>query len=295
MLKNFKVKENLVKIIRRIWPIIEKVLTIVIGSFILAVAYNMLVVPYGLLSGGLSGIALIGNYLLNIPLPIGILILNIPVLILGLRELNITFMLYSLLGTLTLAAALPLTKPYIPVPDLDLFLAAIFSGVISGFGSGIILRSGTSGGGADIIAIIAKKNWNIPVGACSFYFNIVVILISLYFFELKIALYTIVSMWVMGWVIDKVLKGLSSYKSVTIISNENNKIAELIIGKLHRGVTFLDGHGGYTKESKMVINCVINNYEIPKLKNIVLELDPDAFMFISDTAEVSGRGFSVPM
>lgn len=288
MLKKHKVKEKLVNIIRRIWPIIEKVLTIIIGSFLLAVAYNMLVVPYGLLSGGLTGIALLGNYLLNIPLPIGIIILNIPVFILGLRELNITFMLYSLLGTLTLAAALPFSEPIIPVPELDLFLAAIFSGVIGGIGSGIILRSGTSGGGADIIAIIAKKKWNTPVGACSFYFNLVVILMSLYFFELKIALYTIVSMWVMGWVIDKVLKGLSSYKSVTIISDKNDKIAELIMGELNRGVTFLDGHGGYTKESKMVINCVINNYEIPKLKNIVLHLDPDAFMFISDTAEVSG-------
>jgi uncharacterized membrane-anchored protein YitT (DUF2179 family) len=294
MLKKYKVKENVVKITRKIWPIIEKVLIIMIGSFLLAVAYNTLVVPYGLLSGGLSGIALIGDYLLNIPLPIGILILNIPVFILGLRELNISFMLYSLLGTLALAAALPLTKPYLPVPELDIFLAAIFSGVIGGFGGGIILRSGTSGGGADIIAIIAKKKWNISVGACSFYFNVIVILMSLYFFELKIALYTVISMWVSGWVIDKVLKGLSNYKSVTIISDENEKIAELIMKQLHRGVTLLDGHGGYTKESKMVISCVVNNYEIPRLKEIVLDLDPYAFMFISDTAEVSGRGFPVP-
>lgn len=291
MLKHYTVKKNLIKIRRKLLPFLEKVLTIAIGSFLLAASYNMLVVPYGLLSGGLSGIALIGNYLLNIPLPIGILILNIPVFILGLRELDIPFMLYSLLGTLALAAALPLTEPYLPVPELDIFLAAIFSGVVGGFGSGIILRSGTSGGGADIIAIIAKKKRNISVGACSFYFNLVVILMSLYFFELKIALYTIISMWVSGWVVDQVLKGLSSYKSVTIISDENEEIAELIMVQLHRGVTLLDGHGGYTKESKMVISCVVNNYEIPRLKAIILDLDPHAFMFISDTAEVSGRGF----
>lgn len=295
MLKRIKIKIDPVKILINIWLFIKTILPIIIGSVLVAVAYNVLVVPYGLLSGGLTGIALIGNYLLNIPLPIGILILNIPVFILGLRELNLKFILYSLIGTLTLTAALPLTEPYIPVPQIDLFLAAVFSGVVSGIGGGIILRSGASAGGADIIAIIAKKKWNISIGACFFYFNVVVIMMSLFFFDLKIALYTIVSMWVLGKVTDQVIQGLSSYKSVMIISHENNEIAAHIMKKLHRGVTFLEGQGGYTGESKMVINCVVNNFEIPKLKDIVLELDPDAFMFISETTEVSGKGFTLPM
>ncbi|MDD2360706.1 MAG: YitT family protein, partial [Syntrophaceticus schinkii] len=188
MLKNFKLKVDIRKILNSIWQFVKTILPITIGSVIVAVAYNVLVVPYGLLSGGLTGIALIGNYLLNIPLPIGILILNIPVFILGLRELNLKFILYSLIGTLTMAAALPLTEPYIPVPELDLFLAAVFSGVVSGIGGGIILRAGASAGGADIIAMIVKKKWNISIGACFFYFNVVVILMSLVLFELKIAL-----------------------------------------------------------------------------------------------------------
>ncbi len=290
-----KLKINPIRIFKSIWQFIKKIFPIIIGSVLLAISYNVLVVPYGLLSGGLSGIALIGKYLFNIPLPIGILILNIPVFILGLRELNLSFILYSLIGTLILTAALPLTEPYLPVPELDLFLAAVFSGVISGIGGGIILRSGASLGGADIIAMIVKKKWNISIGACFFYFNVFVILLSLYFFELKIALYTIVSMWVLGAVTDKVIKGLSNYKTVTVISDKNNEIATEIMEKLHRGVTLLEGKGGYTGASKMVINCVVNNYEIPKLKEIVLDLDPNAFMFISDTAEVSGKGFTMPM
>lgn len=294
MLKNFKLKVDIRKILNSIWQFVKTILPITIGSVIVAVAYNVLVVPYGLLSGGLTGIALIGNYLLNIPLPIGILILNIPVFILGLRELNLKFILYSLIGTLTMAAALPLTEPYISVPELDLFLAAVFSGVVSGIGGGIILRAGASAGGADIIAMIVKKKWNISIGACFFYFNVVVILMSLVLFELKIALYTIVSMWVLGAVTDKVLQGLSSYKSVTIISDENNKIAEQIMERLGRGITFLEGQGGYTGESKMVISCVVNNFEIPKVKEIVFQLDPSAFMFVSETAEVSGKGFTMP-
>jgi uncharacterized membrane-anchored protein YitT (DUF2179 family) len=290
-----KLKINPTIILKSIWQFIKKIFPIIIGSVLMAVAYNVLVVPYGLLSGGLSGIALIGKYLLNIPLPIGILILNIPVFIIGLRELNLSFILYSLIGTLILTAALPLTEPYLPVPELDLFLAAVFSGVISGIGGGIILRSGASLGGADIIAMIVKKRWNISIGACFFYFNVFVILLSLYFFDLKIALYTIVSMWVLGAVTDKVIKGLSSYKTVTVISDKNNEIAAEIMEKLNRGVTLLEGKGGYTGAHKMVINCVVNNYEIPKLKDIVLDLDPNAFMFISDTAEVSGKGFTMPM
>jgi hypothetical protein len=248
MLKKHKVKEKLVNIIRRIWPIIEKVLTIIIGSFLLAVAYNMLVVPYGLLSGGLTGIALLGNYLLNIPLPIGIIILNIPVFILGLRELNITFMLYSLLGTLTLAAALPFSEPIIPVPELDLFLAAIFSGVIGGIGSGIILRSGTSGGGADIIAIIAKKKWNTPVGACSFYFNLVVILMSLYFFELKIALYTIEQRY-------RDLDGQVIYNAAVeeILVKENRAVGvRLADGREYRADIIVSAADGYSTIFKLL-------------------------------------------
>lgn len=290
-----KLKISLIRIFKSIWQFIKKVFPIIIGSVLIAVSYNVLVVPYGLLSGGLSGIALIGNYLLNIPLPIGILILNIPVFIIGLRELNLSFMLYSMIGTLILTAALPLTEPYLTVPELDLFLAAVFSGVVSGIGGGIILKSGASSGGADIIAMIVKKKWNISIGACFFYFNVFVILLSLYFFELKIALYTIVSMWVLGAVTDKVIKGLSDYKTVTVISDKNSEIAAEIMEKLHRGVTLLEGKGGYTGASKMVINCVVNNYEIPKLKEIVLDLDPSAFMFISDTAEVSGKGFTIPI
>jgi len=290
-----KLKINPIRIFQSIWQFIKKIFPIIIGSVLIAVSYNVLVVPYGLLSGGLSGIALIGNYLLNIPLPIGILILNIPVFIIGLKELNLNFMLYSMIGTLILTAALPLTEPYLPVPELDLFLAAVFSGVVSGIGGGIILRSGASSGGADIIAMIVKKKWNISIGACFFYFNVFVILLSLFLFDLKIALYTIVSMWVLGAVTDKVIKGLSDYKTVTVISDQNNEIAAEIMEKLHRGVTLLEGKGGYTGTSKMVINCVVNNYEIPKLKEIVLTLDPNAFMFISDTAEVSGKGFTIPI
>jgi len=274
---------------------IKKMFPIIAGSVLMAVTYNILIIPNGLLSGGISGIALMGEYLLGIPLYIGILILNIPVFILSIKELNWKFTLYSLIGALSMIIALPLTKPYVPVPNLDLFLAAIFSGVVNGIGGGIILRCGASTGGTDILAIISRKKWNISIGASSFYFNLIVILLSLVLFDLKIALYTIVSMWVCGKVTDKVIAGLSNYKSVVIISEKNYEIATRIMQNLGRGITFLEGIGGYSGQSKLVINCVVNHFEIPRLKDIILELDPNAFMFISETVEVSGKGFTLPM
>lgn len=272
-----------------------KILTILTGAIIVAITYNALVIPNGLLSGGVSGLALIAHYLWHVPVYLGILLLNIPLFLLGLKVLDWRFLFYSLVGTGAIIAALPLTRPLIPAPQLDLFLAAVFSGVLGGLGGGIILKTGASGGGTDIISIIAKKKWNISVGAFSFYCNVIIILISLFLFDLKIALYTIVSMWVGGKVTDSVIEGLSRNKSVTIISEASGTIAARIMAELGRGITFLEGQGGFSGDSKRVINCVVNHYEIPRLKEIVLEADPKAFMFITETVEVSGKGFTLPL
>jgi uncharacterized membrane-anchored protein YitT (DUF2179 family) len=290
-------KVNFDVIKRRAWPLIIKLLTILAGAVIMAYSYNALVIPNGLLSGGVAGIALIGNYLLHIPFYIGVLVLNIPVFLFGLKELDWKFILYSLLGTVAMAIALPLTKPFTPVPNLghDLFLAGVFSGVIGGIGGGIILKAGASTGGTDITSIIAKKRWNISVGAFSFYCNLVIILASLFFFDPKIALYTIVSMWVNGKTTDRVIDGLDNNKSVTIISEQSAAIAVRILNEVSRGVTFLEGQGAYSGDPKKVITCVVNHYEIPKVKEIVLDADPRAFMFVTDTVEVSGQGFTMPL
>lgn len=277
---------------RRVLSIILRLLAISIGAVIIAISYNALVIPNGLLSGGVAGIALIGNYLLGIPFYLGVLMLNIPIFLFGLKELNWRFIVYSLIGTAAMVVALPLTKPYTPVPHLDLFLAAVFSGAIGGIGKGIILKYGASTGGTDILSILAKKRWNISVGAFSFYCNLLVILVSLFLFDIKIALYTIVSMWVGGKAIDTVIDGLNRNKSVMIISEQSVEIAGRIMNEVSRGVTFLEGQGAYSGDPKKVINCVVNHYEIPKVKEIVLDVDPQAFMFVRETVEVSGQGFT---
>jgi len=286
-------KTNLPRIIKNVFNVLKKLAGIVIGASLIAVAFNAFVIPYGLLSGGVSGLALMGGYLYEFPVYLGIFMLNIPIFLWGLKELDWRLVLYSAVGTAVVIALLPLSAPYIPKPDLDLFLASVFSGIVGGFGSGVIFKLGASTGGTDIAAIIMKKKKNISVGATNFYCNIAVLALSLFFFDLKIALYTFISMWVGSRVTDSVIEGLNRNKTVTIISDRSQEIAERIMKEIDRGATFIDGQGAYTRESKRLINCVVGHYEIAKLKEIVLEVDRDAFIFITETVEVMGKGFTI--
>lgn len=269
-----------------------KIVGISIGAIITAVSINALAAPYGLLSGGASGLALLGNYIFNLPIYLGILLINIPIFIWGLKILNRSFMVYSLIGTISLIIALPLTKPYLPVPQLDLFLVSLFSGLVNGIGGGIIFKYGGSSGGTSIISMIAKKKRNISIGASSFYSNLIILILSLFFFDLKITLYTGISMWVSGRMTDYVIEGMNRNKSVIIISDKSTAIGKQIIEELHRGVTYLEGYGAFSGNHKTIINCVVNNYEIAKLKELVLNIDQQAFMFFTDVTEVSGKGFT---
>lgn len=283
---------NKTKIIYRLKNAGKKLFGISVGSILNAAAFNALYIPFGLVSGGVGGLALIGRYVLDIPLYLGILVLNIPIFIWGLKELNREFIVYSLIGTAVLIAALPASKPYIPVPELDIFLASIFSGIVGGLGLGLFLKFGASSGGTDIISMIMKKKKNISVGVFTFGFNVLVMALSAFFIDLKIILYSVISMWVSGKMIDVTIGGLNRHKSVLIISDKNTVIANRIINELHRGVTYLEGQGAFSKSSKLVINTVVNHFEIARIKAIVTETDSAAFMYVTETVEVAGEGFS---
>ena len=272
--------------------VFKKLAAVSLGAVLLAVSYNALIIPYGLLSGGITGISLIINYLVGFPIHWGIFLLNIPVYIIGFKELDRSFMFYSMAGILVLVFAIPLTQPFITKPEIDIFLASIFSGIVSGAGVGIALKFGLSFGGTDIIAMIMKKRLNISVGGFTFSINLVILAVSLLFFPLKIALYTVISMWVTGKVINMVLDGFNRYKSVTIITDKSAEIADSILHEVNRGVTFLEGQGAFSGDRKKVVNCVVSHYEIARIKRTVAEIDPYAFMFITETIEVAGKGFT---
>jgi uncharacterized membrane-anchored protein YitT (DUF2179 family) len=274
------------------WEVAINLLQIIAGSLLVAVSLNILLIPHGLLSGGVAGLALAFLYLFKIPVYSSILLLNIPIFWWGAREINRQFLLYSLAGTLALTIFQATTYNLIEPLPVDLFLASIFGGGLSGVGLGLVFRGHGSTGGTDIIAVILKKKKNMSIGEVGFYANLLVITISLAFFPLDIVLYTVISMFVAGKMIDVTITGFNLNKSVMIISNMSEEIGGRIINEMHRGVTYFSGWGAFTRENKTIINCVANRFELAKLKHIISEIDPDAFVYISDATEVLGKGFT---
>lgn len=267
-------------------------LTVAAGALLMAISLNTLLIPYGLLSGGVTGLALILFYLLKVPVFLSILLLNVPIFWWGAREINREFLLYSLTGTLALTALLPATHGLVLIPQLDLILVALFGGALSGTGLGLVFRGHGSTGGTDIIAVILRKKKNLGIGEVGFYSNLLIIAISLMFFPLNTGLYTIISMFVAGKMTDVVITGLNTSKSVIVVSSKSFQIGNRIMNEMHRGVTYFAGIGAFTREEKTVVNCVANRFEVARLKSIVTETDPNAFVYISDASEVLGKGFT---
>lgn len=267
-------------------------LTVSAGALLMAVSLNTLLIPYGLLSGGVTGLALILFYLLKVPVFLSILLLNVPIFWWGVREINRKFLFYSLTGTLALTALLPATHGLVLIPQIDLILVAIFGGALSGTGLGLVFRGHGSTGGTDIIAIILRKKKSLGIGEVGFYSNLLIIAISLMFFPLNTGLYTIISMFVAGKMTDVVITGLNTSKSVIVVSSKSFQIGNRIMNEMHRGVTYFAGIGAFTREEKAVVNCVANRFEVARLKSIVTETDPNAFVYISDASEVLGKGFT---
>lgn len=267
---------------------------IIAGSFIHAVAINELLIPHHLLSGGVGGVAIIIQYATGISAGALILIMNIPIFIIGLKETDRDFIVYSFIGMVSLSLFLILLKnvqlfSFIRVDDI--MLAGIFGGAISGIGSGIIFKHRGSLGGTDIIAVIVKKRRSINIGTVIFMINIAIICVASALYGIKPAMYTLLSMYISSTVLDRVQEGFDRKKSVFIVSDNEDKVADAILKKLHRGVTFLYGEGAYTKNEKRIIYCIVTTKQLAELKHIVNDTDPKAFLTVSDAAEVRGKGF----
>ena len=259
------------------------------GSIICAMAVNGILIPNEFLSGGFVGMALIGHYLFpSIPVAWLYLVLNIPVFFLGWRYIGRRFLLYSITGMTIFSAAVAWIHVSIPIHDR--ILASIFAGIISGSGGGIILRSLGSAGGMDILSIILLKRLSIRLGTSVLVLNGLILGFAAYFFSLEGALYTLIFLFVSTQVLNVMVYGLSQRKAVYIISAQWESIYREIIENVHRGVTIIGGRGGFTGQSIQLLFTVISQQELPRLKKLVQHLDNDAFVVVTDTLEVMGRG-----
>lgn len=272
--------------------IIIKILFIIIGNLLCSIAFNVFFIPNRLLSGGVGGLGIIIQYLTGIPTGISVFFLNIPIFLLGSKLIDREFTIYAFISMLIYSSILTITRKlgsYFVVDDI--ILAAVFGGIFNGIGMGLMFRNRTSQGGFDIIAAILKKKYNINIGSGLMAANTIIVSLSSFLFGYKSAMYTLIAMYIGYAVVDKVQLGLNVKKNVIIVSEKADLVAEAILNQLNRGVTFLEGMGGYTHEDKKVIYCIVTSRETAKLKEIVEEIDPMAFFTINDVVEVRGKGF----
>ena len=259
-----------------------------LGSVICAVSINGILIPHQFFSAGFTGIALVIHYLIpSLPVAILYLILNIPLYAVGWMYVGRRFFLYSIPGMLIFSAAL--VWVHLPLPVYDKILSSLLAGIITGVGSGIILRSLGSAGGLDILSVILLKRFSVRLGTTILTSNSLILLIGAMFFSLESALYTLIYLYVNAYIVNFVVTGLSQRKAVFIISPHWKKISGEIMERLHRGVTIINGRGGYTGRDMQILYTVITFREISRLKKIVRNIDPNVFVVVSDTLEVMGQ------
>ncbi len=274
-----------------IYSIGWNLILITVGGVILSVGIKSVVIPNGFISGGFSGLSLLIFYIFKGLSPgTWYFVLNIPLFIAGWLVLSRRFFFYSLFGMVVLTLAIDLIPFVIPIKDR--FLAALAGGTLIGAGAGIYLHSFGSVGGSDIIAIILNQKFNIRIGKFFFYFNLVLFSLSFGFLNLDLILYSLVLTFIVSQVMDYFLSMFNQRKLVLIISEKSDAIAQRIIKKLQRGVTFLYGRGGYTGKRKKVMLTVVNNYQLKRLEETVFGIDSNAFFITENTFNVIGKGFS---
>ncbi len=267
---------------------------ICVGSALFSLGFDLFLGPNDFNAGGLSGVAQIVVNLLGFG-SVGIVsaIINLPLFIVSGLRIGKRFFLGSLVGMLSLSGALELFE-LLPVPPAEPLLAAIYGGVICGVGLGIVFVSGASTGGSDIIVRLLQMKWHhVPIGTINMAFDTTVaVLTGLVSMDMSRTLYTGIVVFLMGKVIDLVVYSFDYSKVVIIISNEYETIAQDIMQKLDRGVTYLDGEGGYSHSEKKVILSALKKHQVADLKRMVSERDPEAFVIVQEAHQVLGDGFS---
>lgn len=259
-----------------------------IGSAVIVLGMNGILIPHRFLNGGVSGIALIVHYWIP---SVGVgplyLLFNIPFFALAWFQVSHKFMAYTGFGVLVFSLLAEVIK-IPPFPVKDPILAAILAGIICGIGAGLIFRSAGSSGGVDILAVYLNKRFDFRLGWTFSMTNALILLMAAFFFNLEMALYTAIFVFTQGRLIDAIITGFNKRKTIMVISDQSREIADAIMNKLNRGVTFLDGSGAYTETPKKVIFSVVAMTELPRIKDLIFGLDPHAFVVINDTLDVLG-------
>ncbi|MCQ2738638.1 MAG: YitT family protein [bacterium] len=270
---------------------IKRAIFLIIGAFIVAVALQLFLLPNKIIDGGVIGISMMASYLTKWNLGLLIFGINIPFIILAYRTLGKKFVINTFFAIGMLSIATNVVSQFHHI-TADLLLATVFGGILLGFGVGLILRNNASLDGTEMVSIkLAKKLKVASVGELLMGINLFIYTGAGFLFGWDRALYSILTYYVASKVIDTVLEGLDKAKSVHIVSDSAREIGDAIIKELDISVTYIKATGGYSRLEKVITYCVVNKFDIPKLKEVVHEVDPNAFIVTEDVHEVEGVRF----
>lgn len=271
----------------------RKLLSVIVCTLIVSFSIVYIIKPNLLISGGLTGLSILTSNVTGISLPLLIFILNIPTSVLSFFFLDRDFTFFSTLSILLLSIFSSFYQKILPGFYLtkEPILACIFGGLLNGLGMGIAFRNGTSTGGLDIVAAILKKKFNITIGSVLMGINFIIVSSLGYFFSIDKVLFTLILMFINYNVVDKIQLGVGKQKQVLAISEKNEEIAREIYKEVHRGATYIKGITSYKKKDVYILYVVCSSKQLVKIRQIIKEIDPDAFVAVSDTSEILGNGF----
>lgn len=280
------------------WNAVKSWSLIVLGTAVYAFGLQYFIIPNTLMEGGATGISVLLNYAAGLPVYLTSLLINLPLFLLGWRQLGRSAMVYTLAGTVLLSLFLWIAERLVDSGWLtpfrsqqDFILVVLYAGVTLGVGLGLVFRGGGTTGGVDIIARILHRLRGWSMGQIILSLDVLILGLSLLFIPKEKVLYTLVSVFIASKVIDFIQEGAYAAKAFTIICDAPEKLAAAITRELDRGVTLMPAVGAYSGDPKTVVYCVVSRYEIRKLKSLVRLHDKRAFIVINDVHDVLGEGF----
>lgn len=275
---------------------IRQYIGMTLGVLVTAVAMNLFFIPHKIAAGGISGLATVLHYLFQFPVGAIMLAFNVPIFIFGLKIFGARYGVNTLYCAAMLSVFIDATASVTPVVTGDILLNALYGGVMTGVGMGLVFRFRGNTAGTALLAAIVNKLFHISVGQALLIFDgVVVAFAGITFQSPELALYAAISIFVTSQIIDLVQEGPATSKAFLIVAEKPDELARRIFEKIDRGVTYLSGRGGFTGKSREMLLCVVDTSEVTELKELIYQHDPKSFLIVTEAHEVVGEGFMAPL
>lgn len=277
----------------KVWSIVVDVVKTAVGCAVFALGFDLFLIPGGMNAGGLSGLAMVFVQLTGLG-SVGLItaMMNVPLFIIAGLKIGKKFFVGSLLGMALFSLFIDLFALF-PVPEVEPLIGALYGGLICGAGLGFVFAAGVSTGGSDIIVRLLKLKWrHVPIGVINICFDAcVAILTGIVYQDVNSALYSGIAIFISGKLIDVVVYSFDYSKVALIITKDYEQVARVISDKLERGATYLHGEGTYSGKATKVVLTAVKKQQVAELKEIVVDIDPDAFIIVQEAHQVLGDGF----